>query len=98
MAERDAFSTFLISAAVAGVSIGGTWTLAGQADDREAVKVQAQLVERVDNLTREVQRLSTGLSTVLVLTVRVERAEKLLDRQEEALRSLRDGLVPQSSR
>lgn len=96
--ERDAFSTFLISAAVAGVSIGGTWVLGNFTETREVAKQNAQLMERVDTLMREVRELNAGLSTVTVLTIRVDRAEKQLDKQEEALRELRDGRVPRDMR
>ena len=98
MAETNTFNTFLFAAAVAGVSIGGTWMLANRGDDRETVARLATLTTKVENLTGEVSRLNNGLSTVLVLSVRVDNTERVLDRQQEALEELRRGRVPSTTR
>ena len=98
MAEKDPFTTFLIAAAVAGISIGGTWVLSGQGQDREAVRQLATLSTKVETLTSEMQRLNTGLSTVLVLSVRIDNAERVIDKQQEALEYLRMNRVPPSQR
>ena len=97
MAEKDAFTSFLFAAAIAGVSIGGTWMLSGRSEERQAVKEMATLVQQVDQLSTEVRTLSAGLNSVLTLTVRVEYVEKLVDRQQQALESIRMSRVPEAT-
>lgn len=98
LGEKDPFTSFLMAAAVAGVSIAGTWVLGNFNESRETARQTAQLMERVDNLTREVRVLNSGLATITVLTVRIEQAEKKLDRQEDALQQLRDSRTPKDMR
>ncbi len=94
--QRDGFSSFLISAAVAGVSIGGTWVFSNINDQRAEARDVAVLANKVENLSNELRRLTENLTTTLVLTVRVENVEKLLDKQQEALDALRHSTVPNS--
>ena len=98
LGEKDPFTSFLMAAAVAGVSIAGTWVLGNFNETREAAKQTAQLMERVDNLAREVRILNSGLATITILTVRVEQAEKKLDKQEDALQQLRESRTPRDLR